>query len=98
MGLNDAEKYGLLRQAVLLIPDLAQFGIYRSASTYSELQKVVKEYETHRTSYHAVSILWKRSTGALKAGRTSEKPIEEKVDKLAGQLAEISLLVSKSMT
>lgn len=27
-GFNDAAKYGLLRQAVILIPDLAQFVTY----------------------------------------------------------------------
>lgn len=62
-GFNDAAKFGLLRQAVMLIPDLAQFSIYRGASTYDELRKAVKEYGNNRTEYRAAGRLLQRSTG-----------------------------------
>lgn len=49
-GFNDAAKYLLLRQEVILIPDLAQFVIFRGASTYYEHRKAVKLYDTNRTA------------------------------------------------
>lgn len=78
-GFNVTVKSGLLRRAVTLIPDLAQFEIYRGSSTHDEFRKSVKEYDKNRTEYRTAGRLLKRGTGASKSGSNSEKPIEEKL-------------------
>lgn len=80
------------------IPELSQFSVYRGVSSYDDLRKVVKEFDTKRNDFRASSVVLFMSGGPSSMTRSEPWPIEVKVDKYTEQLVEISLLVRKSKT
>lgn len=50
---NDKAKFGLLRNSVMKVPELSSFAIYRSPSSYDEVQKVIKDLESCTCIFHS---------------------------------------------
>lgn len=100
-GFNEEAKYGLLRNAVMGHLEVAQFAILRSPTTYDELKKTVKDFAVGRDAFRAArassSVNDQTPKKVLQrpdAGPKQEK-LESKVDELATQLAELSLMMKK---
>lgn len=72
------KKFGLIRKAVMLIPDLAQFAIYRGASTYEELRKAIKEFNINVSSYLTDRRLLQKWNYATQSVCTGENIIDKK--------------------
>ena len=98
----DAEaKLGLLRNAVMEHADVAQFVLYRAPGTYEELRKAIKDFDGGRKAFAAVQSLSQPQQMVPKS--ILQRPdrlqrsnkVEEKVDMLADNLAELSLLMKK---
>ena len=109
-GFNEEAKYGLLRNSAVKHPDLAQFVIYRAPSAYAELKKTLKDFVSGRNAFLAAtgSEGSPESKGSFVAPMKiltrpdaragTEQQLEAKVDALANQMAELSLIVKKSQT
>ena len=101
---NVEAKFGLLRSAVMEHVDVSQFVLYRSPTTYEGLKKAVKDFVTGRKAYLAARDAKQSQPQVPK--RILQRPerrqepdkIERKVDVLAEQLAELSLLMKKNQT
>ena len=50
-GFNSEARFGLLRNSVMQFSDLAQFAIYRGATTYESLRTTVKDFVAGRTVF-----------------------------------------------
>ena len=104
-GFNDEAKYGLLRNAVVAHLDVAQFAIYRSPTTYEELMKTVKDFADGRDAFKAAKssaqsaepVAPKRVLMRSDRDPRQDK-LENKVDALTSQLAELSLMMKKRQT
>lgn len=92
---NYAAKDGLLRLSVVAIPRLEQFGIYRGASTYDELPNNSTEYGINLSANIDASLSKSAWVGSSSTQPKLTHPIEDKLNGLAYQLAEISLTVRK---
>ena len=93
-GFNDTAKFGLLRKALAEFPEVLQFVIYRGASTYKELLKVVTEYETGRqTFFRQTGAAGSSSSHVFGTKKVLNRPdargaeLEAKVDSLTENLA-----------
>ena len=101
-GFNDQAKFGLLRKALSESPEILQFVLYRGASTYKDLVKVVVEYETGRkTFFRQTSAGASSSSDVFGSKKVLNRPdargseIEAKVDSLATSLADLTLIMKK---
>ena len=54
-GFNDEAKFGMLRSAVMRIPDLAAFAVYRSAKDYEELKTVIRDFESGLRAFRSAN-------------------------------------------
>ena len=101
---NTEAKFGLLRSAVMEHVDVSQFVLYRSPTTYEGLKKADKDFVAGRKAFLAARDA-KQSQPPIPK-RILQRPdrrqepdkIERKVDVLAEQLAELSLLMQKNQT
>ena len=101
-SVNTEAKFGLLRSSAMEHTDVWQFVLYRSPTTYEGLKKTAKDFVTDRKAFLAARDAKKSQPQAPK--RILQRPerrqepdkIERKVDVLAEQLAELSLLVNKN--
>lgn len=106
-GFNDEAKFGFLRVAVMKIPAVATFAMYRGVSSYMDLKKAVKDFDSGMRAFHAVSKDTERSAGTW-LGNQEEKDMkllvrpdarvqnmEAKIDTLADQMSSLTLLMKK---
>ena len=99
---NTEAKFGLLRSAVMEHVDVSQFVLYKSPTTYEGLKKAVKDFVTGRKAFLAARNAKQSQPPVLKLilqrpeRRQDPDKIERKVDVLAEQLAEQSLLMKKN--
>ena len=96
-GFNFEARFGLFRNSVMQFADLAQFAIYRGATTNESLRTTVKYFVAGRTVFVTSKESTKLEQG-VESKKTIKRPdaLERKVDSLADQLAQLSLLVEKS--
>ena len=104
-GFNDEAKYGLLRNAVMEHLDVAQFAIYRSRKTYEGLKITVKDFSPGRDAFKAAksaaqSVELPSPKRILTRSDTDsrEDKLENKVDAITSQLAELSFMMKKRQT
>lgn len=104
-GFNDMAMFGLLRKALTDIPDVLQFVIYRGASEYKTMKMDVHEYVTSRRTFVRQVTFTEAgpsevfgSKKVLNRTDTRVAQIESKVDSLANDLANLSLLVQNKTT
>ena len=101
---NAEAKFGLLRNAVMEHREVSQFVLYRAPTSYVELKKAVKDFVAGRKAFLAAQDTKQFHPPAPKhilqrpEWRQEPDKIEKKVDILAGQLAEPSLLMKKNQT
>lgn len=50
---NEEAKFSLLRYELKDVPEILQFVIYRFASTYADLKKVIYDFESGRRIFHS---------------------------------------------
>ena len=102
-GFNNEAKYGLLRNAVMEPLDVAQVAIYRSPTTYEELRKTVKDFSAGRDAFKEAKtaaasvepVTPKRVLLRSDVDPRQDK-LENKVDAITNQLAELSLMMKKT--
>lgn len=98
---NAEAKFGQLRNAVMAHVDLAQFVLYRAPTSYETLNRSVEDFLEGREAFLAERPAQLFDPSAprriLQRPERFEKTgnIEKKVESLADQLAELSLLVKK---
>lgn len=100
---NDEAKFGLLRNALCKIPEIFQFVVFKGATTYHELTKVVQEFDQARRLFnHQVHPTPDLTQGdVFGSKRVLNRPdargaeIESKVDALAASMADLTLFVRK---
>lgn len=111
---NEEAKFGLLQNAAMKVPDLAAFAIYRGATDYPSLMKVIRDFDIGRRAFHSASLSGPSShfthgagapsTQTAKAPQLLVRPdarvrnVEHKIDPLADQLADLTLIVKKTQT
>ena len=96
---DDNPKFGLLRKAVMEHHELSQYMMYRNPLSYKTLRSNIISFvsarETFTMNSSGKSFTPKKVIQRPDAG---QRKIEEKVDALASQLSELSLIVKKSQT
>ena len=100
-GFNDTAKFGLLRKALVEFPEILQFVIYRGASDYTHLLKIIKEYDASRkTFFHQLgSSSSDRAENVFGSKKVLNRPdargaeIESKIDSLTKGLENLTLIV-----
>ena len=92
-GFNDAAKFGVLRNCVVGIPELAQFAAYRGVSTYCDLKAAIHDFATSRVTFGQFmknpmlfTSSHMQSAAAITAVQEGSLAMESKVDELADQL------------
>ena len=110
-GFNDQAKYGLLIQACMNVPDLAQFTILKSPDGYEELKLTIREYVRGRDAFRRSPVFpfhagnkTSVDTKSIRKTNLSEttdesalhiSDLESKIDSLTYQMANMSLLIKK---
>ena len=106
-GFNDAAKFGVLRNCVIAIPELAQFAAYRGVRTYEDLKTAIHDFATSRVTFgqfmrnpllFTSQIQSQVQSPAAEAERQTNFAMESKVDELADQLKELTLMVKNIRT
>ena len=93
-GFNDAAKFGVLRNAVVRHPDLAQFAAYRGALTYDALHTAVQDYATSKVTFGQTSHSYSPEVAPQQEDTLStDQSMASKVDELADQLKDLTLLI-----
>ena len=83
-GFNDAAKFGVLRNAVVRHPDLAQFAAYRGALTYDALHTAVQDYATGKVTFGQTSHSYSPEVARQQEDKLStDQSMASKVDELA---------------
>ena len=98
-------KFGALRNCAVGIPELAQFAAYCGVSTYGDLKAALHEFATSRVTFGQFMknpMLFTSSHVQSAAAITPEQEgslaMESKVDELAAQLKELTLMVKNIRT
>ena len=98
-GFDDNAKFGLMRRAVMEHAEIAQYVMFRNPRTYSSLKESIDSFSSARETFcigrNTKLFLPKQIIQRPDAG---QRKIEDKVDALANQLSELSLIVRKSQT
>ena len=95
-GLNKRAKFGLLRKSVAEIKDLSQYIMYHNPEGYDPLVNSIKSFVSAKDSFDIGDIKnITESKRILSRPDAGTRSIENKVDALANQLAELSLSVRK---
>ena len=93
-GFKDAAKFGVLRNAVVRHPDLAQFDAYRSALTYDALHTAVQDYATSKVTFGQASHSYSPEVAPQQEDTLStNQSMESKVDELVDQLKDLTLRI-----
>ena len=90
-GFNDASKFGVLRNAVVRLPELAHFFAYRGALNYDTLHTAVKDYATSKVTYGQTAHSSFHAT-QQEYPLSPDQAMESKVDELADQLKDLTLI------
>eukprot|EP00737_Agarophyton_chilense_P001543 gb/GEZJ01001733.1/.p1 GENE.gb/GEZJ01001733.1/~~gb/GEZJ01001733.1/.p1 ORF type:complete len:170 (-),score=22.78 gb/GEZJ01001733.1/:5290-5799(-) len=103
-GFHNKVCFGLLRNAMADIPDMARFDMYRAPSDYGALKNAVEEYEVGRKVFfadcqaHRVVTDWKKKILPKPDARLGAvQQLDSKVEQFAGQIQELSIVVRKNL-
>lgn len=95
-GLNESAKFGLLTKSVAESKDLSQYVMYHNPEEYDPLVNSFKSFVSTKNSFDVGDIKnIAGSKGILSRPDAGARSIENKVDELANQLAELSLLIKR---
>lgn len=99
-GFNPNVKFGLLRNSVMQVLDLAQFAIYRGATTYDDLKTTIKDFVSGGMVFYSSGGGMPEQTppddGTPKMILKRPDALERKGDVLTDQLEQLSLIVKKN--
>lgn len=107
-GFNEEAKFGFLRVATMKIPQVATFAMYPGVSLYDKLKKAIQEYDSGIRSLYSVTGQKDLMNSKLMNEPIQEdqkllvrpdyrvKNMEDKIDTLANQMADLTLLMKKS--
>lgn len=106
-GFNEEAKFGFLRMAAMKIPQVATFAMYRGASDYPALKKAIRDFDSGMRAFHSVTkydgmssteildVQQEKDKRLLVRPDARVKNMEVKIDTLADQLADLTLLMKK---
>ena len=98
-GFDDNAKFGLLRKAVMEQAELSQYIMFNNPVDYKSLKKAIHSFVSAKEAFSFHS-----STASFVPRKIIQRPdvgqrkIEDKVDALASQLSQLSLIIKKSQT
>ena len=93
-GFNDAAKFGVLPNAVVCHPELAQFAAYRSALTYAAMTLPYKDYATSKVTFgQTLQNYFPEFAPHQEYLSSTNQSMESKVDELADQLKDLTLII-----
>lgn len=107
---DESAKFGFLRMAVMKLPQLATFAMYRAAADFESLKKAIKDFDNGRKAYDA-SASRSASSSSIDASKIADmeakrlmvrpdarvKNMEVKIDSLTEQMASLTLMLKQKV-